>query len=44
MFGENLEVTVVKRCLCQKWVAVRVDPEDVERVRQGKLLHKPLSD
>jgi hypothetical protein len=35
MFGQNLQL-IAKQCqLCKKWVAIRVDPEDVQRHMEG---------
>jgi hypothetical protein len=33
MFGEKLKLTTMRCCVCGKMVALRVDPEDVARVR-----------
>ena len=36
MFGENRNRLITIRCVCcQKWVALRVDPEDLERHVRG---------
>lgn len=44
-FGQNLELIVRQCCCCQKWVAMRVDPEDVDRhVIGGVFVQHAFSD
>lgn len=35
MFGENLQLITIQCCVCKKWVAMRVDPEDLASHEQG---------
>ena len=35
MFGENLQLITIQCCVCKKWVAMRVDPEDFASHEQG---------
>jgi len=35
MFGEELKLITMQCCVCKKWTAMRVDPEDLERHRKG---------
>lgn len=35
MFGEKLQLITKRCCVCKKMVAMRVDPEDVERHERG---------
>ena len=30
MFGEKLKLTTMQCCVCEKWIALRVDPDDLE--------------
>jgi hypothetical protein len=34
MFGEKLELITMRCCTCQKWTALRLDPEDLDRHRK----------
>ncbi len=34
MFGEKLKLTTMKCGVCRKWIALRLDPEDLERHRE----------
>ena len=38
MFGEKLGLMTIRCCVCRKWVALRVDPEDLRRHRCGVLV------
>ena len=33
MFGEKRKLMAVRCCVCRKWIALRVDPDDLERHR-----------
>ncbi len=45
MFGENLKLMTLQCCTCQKWTALRVDPEDLERhMRQGVFVQHAFVD
>ena len=35
MYGTNLELIVLRCCVCRRWVALRVDPDDLERHANG---------
>ena len=37
MFGENLQLITLRCGVCKRWVALRVDPEDLERHIDGGL-------
>ena len=38
MFGKNLQL-ITKQCqLCHIWVAIRIDPEDIQRHMEGVLV------
>jgi hypothetical protein len=30
MFGEKLKLMTMQCCVCEKWIALRVDPDDLE--------------
>lgn len=38
MGGEKLELIAMRCCVCRKWIALRVDPDDLERHRSGVLV------
>jgi hypothetical protein len=38
VFGEKLKLITMQCCVCQRWIALRVDPEDVERHKHGVLV------
>jgi len=39
MHGTNLsELIALRCCVCRKWFALRVDPDDLERYRNGVLV------
>ena len=38
MFGEKLELITMRCCVCRKWIALRVDPQDLECHRSGVLV------
>ena len=35
MHGTNLQLIVLRCCVCRKWIALRVDPDDLERHANG---------
>lgn len=35
MFGERLQLITKQCCVCRKFVALRLDPEDLERHNEG---------
>ena len=35
MFGEKLRLITLQCCICRKWTALRVDPEDLARHNKG---------
>ena len=41
MYGERLDQLIPIQCACcQKWVAVRLDPDDLERHRTGGFVRR----
>jgi hypothetical protein len=38
MYGTNLQVIALRCCVCRQWVALRVDPDDLERYVNGMLV------
>lgn len=35
MFGENRKLIIIQCCVCKKHVALRIDPDDLERHLKG---------
>ena len=35
MYGTNLQLITLQCCVCQQWVALRVDPDDLDRYVKG---------
>ena len=35
MHGSNLQLIVLRCCVCRRWVALRVDPDDVLAFNEG---------
>lgn len=35
MYGTNLQLVTRQCCVCQQWIALRVDPDDLERHAAG---------
>ncbi len=35
MYGEELELITLRCCVCEQWVALRVDKDDLNRHRHG---------
>jgi len=35
MYGTNLQLMVLRCCVCRRWVALRVDPDDVFAFTEG---------
>ena len=44
MYGINLQVIALRCCVCRKWVALRVDPDDLERHVNGMLVQLAFAD
>jgi hypothetical protein len=44
MFGEKLQLITKQCCVCKKWTALRVDPDDLERHREGLFVQHAFVD
>ena len=44
MFGEKLQLITKQCCVCKKWTALRVDPDDLERHRKGLFVQHAFVD
>lgn len=45
MFGENRKLITLRCCVCKTWVAIRVDPDDLERhLRHGVFVQDAFID
>jgi hypothetical protein len=44
MFGEKLQLITKQCCVCKKWTALRVDPDDLERHWKGLFVQHAFVD
>ena len=44
MYGTNLQLIVLRCCVCRKWIALRVDPDDLERHAHGMFVQFAFTD
>ena len=44
MYGKNLELITMQCCVCKRWVALRLDNEDLDRhVRDGVFVQQAFT-
>ena len=44
MYGENRKLMTLRCVVCKRWVALRVDPEDIQRHAAGVLVQHAFAD